>query len=155
MPSAPAKPLRCSSKVFVVGLNQKIRDVVVTREFLNSYFGASQRFTVHKSTKEQLDKHGYNHFVFIHGVRTSGKALLFVCLRVFYFLLKYVRSRRIPPLKYLLPLENLVSLPYLRKNSGRRTTVIESLCVSGQVLQGGNTWGCTKRQNFPLGPRQR
>lgn len=63
---------------FVVDLNPKIRDVAVTRDFMRSYFGAHMRCTISQPSKEHLDKHGYDHFVFINEVRTSGKPVLCV-----------------------------------------------------------------------------
>jgi len=84
-PLMPAKPARRTPKdhifrkvpkiPFIVDLDPKIRDVLVTREYMGAYFGAQQRSTFSKPTQEQFNKHGYDHFVFVHGVRTSGKTL--------------------------------------------------------------------------------
>lgn len=79
---APVRPQRlhkdsASRKVrgtsFVVDLDPKIRDVVVSRDFMGSYFGAQKRYTFSIPGKDKVDKHGYDHFVFINRVRTSGK----------------------------------------------------------------------------------
>lgn len=107
---------------FVVNLDPKIRDVVVSREFMGSYFGAHKRYTFSIPPKDKLDKHGYDHFVFINGVRTNGK-LLHRVVSVFY------RSRsayhRISTPKRRQPPVNPVSSPYSTRDRGRIMTVIE------------------------------
>ena len=56
---------------FAVGLDPKIRDVTVTREFMCSNFGAHPGFTFSKPLQDHFDRHGYDHFVFINGVRNT------------------------------------------------------------------------------------
>lgn len=75
-----SRPIRGTS--FVVDLDPKIRDVVVSRDFMGSYFGAHMRYTFSIPAKDKFEKHGYDHFVFINRVRTNGKLLHRVVLRV-------------------------------------------------------------------------
>ena len=58
---------------FKVGLNPEIRDLVVTRSFMASHFGAHPRRQISQLSEEWVRKHGYDHFVFLHAVRTSKK----------------------------------------------------------------------------------
>jgi hypothetical protein len=56
---------------FRVRLDPKIRDVAVSREFLKAHFGANKLLPFSKPTKRQVDNHGYDHFAFVHEVRTD------------------------------------------------------------------------------------
>ena len=68
------------SVAFKVNLDPKIRDIAVTRSFMGSYFGAHQRFQFSRLPVHQIIKHGYDHFVFIHGVRMGVKVALLAIL---------------------------------------------------------------------------
>ena len=56
---------------FKVDLDPEIRDIAVTRRFMWAYFGAHQRYQFVPLSQEHIDKHGYDHFVFIREVRTN------------------------------------------------------------------------------------
>ncbi|KAF9649388.1 hypothetical protein BDM02DRAFT_3186288 [Thelephora ganbajun] len=51
---------------FKVDLNPEIRSVTVTRHFMWSHFGTHQVHPFSEPPKDQVDRHGYDHFVFIH-----------------------------------------------------------------------------------------
>lgn len=81
------KPPRRSSKEiirkvpgtqFAVTLDPKIRDIFVTREFMRSWFGTHCYHQFCEPSGEMVRKHGFDHFVFVHGVRAIGEMVLFV-----------------------------------------------------------------------------
>ena len=82
--SSPKKePLTRNLKgtTFKVDLDPDIRDIAVTRNFMWAYFGAHQRFQFVPLSREHINKHGYDHFVFIHEVRASevDNCYVFLC----------------------------------------------------------------------------
>ena len=83
----PVKPQRRSSKdiirkvpgtQFAVTLDPKIRDILVTREFMRSWFGTHYYHQFCEPSVDMVRKHGFDHFVFVNGVRAIGKMILFV-----------------------------------------------------------------------------
>ena len=56
---------------FKVDLDPKIRNISVTRDFMRAHFGAGPYRSFCQIPKAQFEKHGYDHFVFIRGVRAT------------------------------------------------------------------------------------
>ena len=56
---------------FKVDLNPRIRDITVTRDFMWIHFGVNPFRSFVQTPKAQFEKHGYNNFVFVRGVRTT------------------------------------------------------------------------------------
>lgn len=67
-----AAPRKVYGTPLVMSLDPKIRDVTVTREFMCSYFGTHVGFVFSEPPQDHFDRHGYDHFVFVNGVRTGG-----------------------------------------------------------------------------------
>ena len=61
------------SATFLVDVDPQIRDVVVTRDFMSSHFGAPSRKSFSQPPKDWFDTHGYDHFTFVLEVRASKK----------------------------------------------------------------------------------
>lgn len=60
---------KVSGTTFTPDIDPEIRNVVVTREFLRSQFGAHPYHIFSQPPVDKVHKHGYDHFAFIHGVR--------------------------------------------------------------------------------------
>jgi hypothetical protein len=69
----PKRPIirKVLGPIFKVGLDPKIRDVAVTRDFVHSYFGLHHTVKFAKLSEDQVGKHGSDPFVFICEVRAK------------------------------------------------------------------------------------
>ena len=56
---------------FKVDLDPKIRNITVTRDFMHTHFGVNPTRSFSQISEAQFEKHGYDHFVCVHGVRTT------------------------------------------------------------------------------------
>ena len=79
---APAPTIKTFSKApvrkiltpaFNVQLDPRIKSVIVTRTYLSAHFGASPARQFCEPEQAMIDRHGYDHFVFINKVRTKEK----------------------------------------------------------------------------------
>jgi len=78
-PSGGGLTCKVPGTTFKVNLDPKLRNISVTRDFMWAYFGANPSRSFSQIPEARFEKHGYDHFVFLRGVRTT-KRLFFVSL---------------------------------------------------------------------------
>jgi hypothetical protein len=71
---------RIATTPFKVTLDPELRNVTVTRQYMEAQFGAHCYQPFPKIPRELVDKHGYDHFIFMHDVRPNPRGILFIHL---------------------------------------------------------------------------
>jgi hypothetical protein len=64
-----------AATTFKVTLKPELRDVTVTRKYLGAKFGASGYSAFTEIPRRLADRHGYDHFIFVHDVRPNPKGM--------------------------------------------------------------------------------
>ena len=62
---------KVSGATFEVDLDPEIRGIAVTRDFMWTHFGVNPSRSFSQIPNAQFKKHGYDHFVFVRGVRMT------------------------------------------------------------------------------------
>jgi hypothetical protein len=71
---------KVDSPSFDVTLDPRVRDVFATRAFMGDQFGTSYTRSYSEPPQCLIDKHGYDHFLFVAEVRTSRRRFLYYIL---------------------------------------------------------------------------